>query len=152
MASRCFPRAVSCLIAVSLAGAGCTYKSDGIGGPGTLTVNRPGTLPSPPPPSQPTAPPDAVTPPPSGQYEGVAQIRANPGGACRRQFPVRNFFVTGDRVRFEAFRGRIQPDMSVRLQGGNSVIQGSFDGGNFTGRLWRPQPSCTYDIVLTHIG
>jgi hypothetical protein len=155
MANRCFAGAVSCLaiVTVSVAVAGCTYKSDGVGGPGTLTVNRPGTLPSPPPPSQPPpAPGDAVTPPPDGRYEGVAHIRTNPGGACRHQFQVRNFVVTGDRIRYEAFRGRIRPDMSVRLRGGNSFIQGSFDGGTFTGRLWRPQPSCTYDIVLTHIG
>jgi hypothetical protein len=150
MASRCYTRCgLSCLVvvAVSLAGAGCTYTTDGTGRPGTLTVNRLGTLPNPPP-----APsPDAVTPP-SGAYEGVAQISSNPGGACRRQFPVRNFIVTDDMVRFEAFRGTLQPDMSVRLQGARSFIQGSFDGGNFTGRLWQQQPSCTYDLVLTHIG
>ena len=140
---------LSCLVVVgvSLAGAGCTYTTDGTGRPGTLTMNRPGTLPNPPP-----APSPRAAPPPSGAYEGVAQIGSNPGGVCRRRFPVRNFIVTGDNVRFEAFRGRIQSDMSVRLQGGRSFIQGSFDGGNFTGRLWQPQPSCTYDLVLTYIG
>jgi hypothetical protein len=60
--------------------------------------------------------------------------------------------VTGDRVRFQGFRGTIRPDGFLQMQAGSSFITGNFDGGRFVGSSWRPHPACTYDLVLNHLG
>jgi len=132
-------------VGIGLACGGCTITAQGVS-PTTVTMQRPGALPAlPPPPPAPPAP--AI----DGVYEGTGTLSGNPGGACRTDFAIRNFVVTGDRVRFQSFRGRIQPDQFLQMQAGVSFIHGSFDGGTFTGRLWRPQPSCTYDIALKRV-
>jgi hypothetical protein len=60
--------------------------------------------------------------------------------------------VTGDRVRYQGFRGTIQSDGFVTMQAGSRFLYGFFDSTQFTGHLWQPHPACTYDIVLTHGG
>jgi hypothetical protein len=34
------------------------------------------------------------------------------------------------------------------MQVGHFFIIGEFRGGHFQGRLWQPQPSCTYTLSL----
>ncbi len=145
------PWSLLVLVAVGLAGAGCTYTTDGRT-PGTLAVQPLGSLPSLPPPPARSATAEPVGLPPSGTYEGVARAVNNPGGGCTTLFNIRRFVVSGDRVRYLAFRGRIQPDMHLQMQAGHNFIHGDFDGGRFVGRFWRRQPSCTYHLVLDHVG
>ncbi len=141
------------IVLSALAASGCTMTSSATG-PTTVTFRQPGTLPAPAsaPPSQ--AAPSPPAPPPNGTYAGVAQLSSNPsaGIGCKREIQIRSFTVNGDRVRFQGFRGTIQPDGSLQMPGGASFISGSFDGGRFVGSFWRPQPSCTYDLVLNHVG
>jgi hypothetical protein len=137
-------------VLVVLAAAGCTMTSTGAG-PGTVTVRQPGSLPAPPPPQ---ATQSAPAPPLNGTFAGVAQLSSTVGSSvgCTREVQIRSFTVNGDRARFQGFRGIIEPDGSLRMQAGPSFISGSFDGGRFVGSYWRPQPSCSYDIVLNHVG
>ena len=125
--------------------AGCTYETN-LQGPGTLTVRTPGTLP---PVRQP--PPAPAAPPQSGVFEGSGPLSSSAGSGCRREIPVRNFVVTGNRVRFQGFRGTIQPDSFVQMQAGERFLYGYFDGERFTGHFWQPHPDCTYDLVLTRV-
>lgn len=133
-----------------IAASGCTMTSSQTG-PGTVTVRQPGSLPAPPPQQAAPIPP---APPLNGTFAGVAQLSSAPSASigCTREVQIRSFTVNGDRVRFQGFRGTIQPDGSVQMQAGPSYITGNFDGGRFVGSLWRPQPSCTYDMVLNHVG
>jgi hypothetical protein len=138
------------IVLSALAAAGCTMTSSTTG-PGTVTVRQPGSLPAAPPPQAAPSPP---APPLNGTFAGVAQLSSNPGAsiACTREVQIRSFTVNSDRVRFQGFRGTIQHDGSVQMQAGGSFISGNFDGGRFVGSFWRPQPSCTYDMVLNHVG
>jgi hypothetical protein len=61
---------------------------------------------------------------------------------------VRNFNVSGNQVSFGVFRGTVQPDGGLRMQVGHFFIIGEFRGRHFQGRLWQPQPSCTYALSL----
>jgi hypothetical protein len=61
---------------------------------------------------------------------------------------VRNFNVSGSQVSFGVFRGTVQQDGGLRMQVGHFYIIGEFRGGHFQGRLWQPQPSCTYALSL----
>jgi hypothetical protein len=138
------------IVVLALAGSGCTMTSNGMN-PGTVTIRQPGTLPpaaAPPPEAAPSPP----APPLSGNFTGVGRLSRNHGSGCRLEIQIRNFVVTGDRVRFLSFRGTIQPDGYLQMQAGQSFISGSFDGGRFIGSYWRPHPSCTYDFVLNHVG
>jgi hypothetical protein len=137
------------LVLSGLAASGCTMTSSQ-SGPGTVTVRQPGSLPAPPPQAAPSPP----APPLNGAFAGVAKLSSNPSASmgCTSEVQIRSFTVNGDRVRFQGFRGTIQPDGSVQMQAGGSFISGNFDGGRFTGSFWRPQPSCTYDMVLNHVG
>lgn len=136
------------ILLIGLVGSGCTYTTDGMS-PGSVTFRQPGTLPS-----LATSPPSQAspTPPPDGTFAGAAQLSSSPGSLCRREIPIRNFMVTGNRVRFQGFRGTIQPDMSVEMQAGGSFLYGSFDGGRFIGSFWRPHPACSYILLLDHVG
>ena len=138
------------IVLIALAAAGCTMTSTGAG-PGTVTVRQPGSLPAPPPQQAAPSPP---APPLNGTYAGVAQLSSIVGSSigCTREVQIRSFTVNGDRARFQGFRGNIEPDGSLRMQAGPSFISGNFDGGRFVGSFWRPQPSCTYDLVLNHVG
>ena len=138
------------IVLTALAAAGCTMTSTGAG-PGTVTVRQPGSLPAPPPQQATPSPP---APPLNGTFAGVAQLSSNVSSSvgCTREVQIRSFTVTGDRARFQGFRGIIEPDGSLRMQAGPSFISGNFDGGRFVGSFWRPQPSCTYDLVLNHVG
>ena len=142
---------LACLAAVAagLAGAGCTYTTTtNTTGPGTLTVRMPGTLPA-----VASPPQGPITPPPSGIFAGVGTLSSSPGGRCSWEIPINHFVVTGNRIRYQGFRGTIQPpDTFLQMQAGNRFIYGYFDGGRFVGHYWQPHPECTYDLVLTHAG
>jgi hypothetical protein len=126
----------------------CTYvTSTTNSAPGAMTMRFPGTLP---PVASPPQSPGA--PPPDGRFEGTATLSSNFGHGCRQQVPVRNFVVSGNTVRAQGFRGRIQPDSFVQLQSGDRFIYGYFDGGRFVGHFWQGHPDCTYDLVLNHVG
>jgi hypothetical protein len=146
---------------------GCTYTTQPLsGGPGTLTLTSPGSaspttiiVPNGTQAGQPVvAPPDgtrqgAPAPvayglPPSGAYEGIGQNLTNPGGRCATRMRVTNFNVSGSQVSFGAFRGTVQRDGGLRMQAGHFYIIGEFRGGHFQGRLWQPQPACTYALSL----
>jgi hypothetical protein len=128
--------------------SGCTVTSNGMT-PASVTIRTPGTLPT-----IPTASPPGTTPspPPSGTFSGVAQLSSTPNSGCRRQLAVRNFVVTGNSVRFQAFRGTIQPDGYLEMQASNRFLYGTFYGTRFIGSLWQPHPGCTYSIALNHEG
>ena len=91
------------IVLIALAGSGCTMTSSGTG-PGTVTVRQPGSLPAAPPP--PTAP-SPPAPPLNGTFAGVAQLSSNVSSSvgCTREVQIRSFTVTGDRARFQGFRG-----------------------------------------------
>ena len=136
---------------VSFAGSGCTYTTD-LSAPGTLAVQPLGALPSLPPPASRPAVTDPIELPPSGTYEGTAIAVNNPGGGCTRLIQIRRFVVSGDRVRYLAFRGTIQESRHLRMQAGHNFIHGDFEGSRFVGRFWRRQPSCIYHLELDHVG
>ena len=139
------------IVLIGLAVSGCTMTSNGMN-PATVTIRQPGTLPRPPATQPAQAAPGPAAPPLSGTFAGVGQLGRNHGSGCRSQVQIQHFVVTGDRVRFQGFRGTIQPVGSLQMQAGESFISGSFDGGRFTGSYWRPHPSCIYDFVLNHAG
>jgi len=136
----------SAAVMVCLAGAACTFTTNGTN-PGTLTVRMPGTLPP-----VTTPPQRSAAPPPSGTFAGVGTLSNSVGSGCRRQIPIGHFVVTGSRVRFQGFRGTIQPDTYLEMQAGSRFVYGYFDGGRFVGHYWQPHPDCTYDLVLDHVG
>jgi hypothetical protein len=135
------------VIALGIVVSGCTVTSNGMT-PNSVTIRTPGTLPNIPTASTPGTP----VPPPSGTFSGVAQLSSSPSSGCRRELAVRNFVVTGNNVRFQAFRGTIQPDGYLEMQAGNRFLYGTFNGGRFIGSLWQPHPNCTYSIALNHEG
>jgi hypothetical protein len=156
---------LACIVAT-----GCSYMTQPLsGGPGTLALTAPGSTnpttiiapngspagqqpvvpPSNPNSTNPIAPaPVAYGLPPSGIYEGTGRNLTNPGGRCAASMNVRNFNVSGNQVSFGVFRGTVQPDGGLRMQVGHFFIIGEFRGGHFQGRLWQPQPSCTYTLSL----
>ncbi|HME25134.1 MAG TPA: hypothetical protein VKI44_28045 [Acetobacteraceae bacterium] len=141
------------IVLIGLAGAGCTITTTPTGtGPTAITVRQPGTLPAPATVAPSQVAPGPPAPPPNGTFAGVAQLTSSPASGCRREVPIRNFVVSGDRVRFQGFRGTIQPDGSLEMQAGSAFVSGNFDGGRFVGSFWRPHPACTYDLVLDHVG
>jgi hypothetical protein len=144
---RSFLRTAALLVPGALA-AGCTATTNGIG-PG-LTIHVPGTIPATAQVQRPPAPPSG--PPASGRFAGTATLASNFGNGCRRQLPIAGMTVAGDRVRYQGFRGTVQPDGFVRMQAGSRYLYGFFDTTTFTGHLWQPHPECTYDIALTHVG
>ena len=137
-------------LAIVLAGSGCTIAADDTGQT-TMTIRRPGTLPSILPPREPTSQ-EPLLPPPSGTFNGVGQLISSPHSGCRMRIPIRNLVVTGDRVRYQSFRGTIQPDMSLQMRSGSGYLFGYFDGGRFFGNFWRPPPACNYALNLDHAG
>ncbi len=136
------------LIALGLAASGCTATTDGASS--AITIHMPGRIPPtaaiPPRPSLPSGPP------PSGRFSGTGTLANSAGSGCRRQIPMAGMVVTGTRVRYQGFRGTIQPDGFVRMQAGDRHLYGFFDSTQFTGHLWQPHPECTYDVILTHAG
>lgn len=145
----CRDRSLFAIVLIGLAASGCTATSGGPGG-ATVTVRQPGTLPTPA--AAPQATPRPAGPPPSGTFAGVGRLSNTPSSGCRREVDINGFVVTGDRVRFQGFRGTINPGGFLEMQAGRSFISGSFQGGRFTGSYWQPHPGCTYDIDLNHVG
>jgi hypothetical protein len=154
---------------LSLLAGGCTYTGPATG-PGTLTISTHGTIPPAPPPAPGSPTPEREPPAPrDGAYAGVATPQNNPGGMCRTltqkhdslpsgntfamnqssgAIAVRHFVVRGDRVTFGGFRGAIRPEGSLTMRAGEARVVGAFSGETFHGRLWRPQPSCTFALTL----
>lgn len=138
----------------------CSYQTQKQSGqPGTLIITAPGSLPTvvsgPATPAQAVsgAPPvEPVLPPASGRYTGVAEIVSNTRNRCRQTLEIDRWMVSGDRVTFGAFRGTIAPDGSLSMQAGHAFIKGGFDGSRFTGRYWRPGPSCLYSLSVALAG
>lgn len=152
--------------AMACVAVGCTVKVDP-GGPNApvLRTDRPGALPTggfaaapqsntvPPPPglAQPSnggAGAASSGRPASGPYRGIALSLNDPGGSCPGRFDVTDWIVSGDQVTFGSFSGVIQPDGSLKMQAGPTFVYGTYVGSHFTGRVWRPQPSCTYSLAL----
>jgi hypothetical protein len=142
------PLRAAALVGLGLAAAGCTAKMGDVNS--GLTIHVPGTIPATAQVPRPPAPPSG--PPPSGAFSGTATLASSAGSGCRRQLPITGLTVTGDRVRYQGFRGAIQPDGFVRMQAGSRFLYGFFDDTRFTGHLWQPHPECTYDLVLAHAG
>lgn len=149
------PAAVRMLVvAVLPVLAACSYTVSGAG-PGTLTLTPPGALPgqaggaaaAPPPPGMERD--FALTPsfPPSGMYAGTGRLD-NHNGQCGDPLRVSRFFVRGDRVDFGSYRGKVQPDGSLKMQFGPSYVYGQFYGAHFEGRVWAPGAFCTYHLYL----
>jgi hypothetical protein len=138
-------------VLIALVGSGCTMTSDATS-PNTVTVRQPGTLPAPAQTPPPPAAPSPPAPPPSGTFAGVGRLNNTPSSGCRREVAINGFVVTGSRVRFQGFRGTVQPDGSLEMQAARSFISGNFDGGRFVGSYWQPHPGCTYDLDLNHVG
>jgi hypothetical protein len=130
--------------------AGCTYTTDSTG-PGALAVQPLGTVPAVPRPAPPPSADVPPGPPPSGMFSGIAHLTNRPATGCRREIDIDQFIVSGNRVRYMGFRGTIRPDLSVRLQSGQSYITGHFVDDRFVGQFWRPQPSCTYHLELRRV-
>ena len=140
-------RAILCALALS----GCTHTvKDGF--PGSITFQRPGTLPPAARPPTPTG--AAAATPRQGPYAGEGRLTFNPGlrAACRETIPITGFVVSGNHVAFAGSRGPIDPDGSVTIQAGRRWLSGRFTGANFEGRLWQPPPACTYAVSLTPAG
>ena len=154
--------------------AACSYTyNPGSGAPGTMTFNTPGLLPAMPG-SSPVMPNGAMPSPPgmqagntvqtsapqvasltrpvSGPYTGVGTVMSDPGGGCNSTVPITNWTVRDDRVSFGVYEGVIQPDGSLRMQGGPTYVDGRFVGSHFTGQYWRPGPSCSYSMTLDPVG
>ena len=89
--------------------------------------------------------------PVDGQYAGVGRVLTNPGARCSSEIPISGWQVSGDQVRFQGFRGTIQPDGSLRMQAGPNFIVGTFFGSHFSGHFWRPQPDCTFLLTLNPV-
>jgi hypothetical protein len=143
--------------------AGCAYRApvvNGVVGPGTVVISTPGIIPpstvpglaGPPfdPLAEPPLPPPgaAFTLPKSGVYAGSGAWLTDPGGNCQSAISIGNWIVAGTSVTFGGFRGTIQPDGSLEMQRGPVYIIGRFEGSHFNGRIWAPQPSCTYMIAV----
>jgi hypothetical protein len=137
----------SASILLALAFAGCTATTNG--STSTFTLNMPGSIPAH---ARITPAPMVNGPPPDGTFAGVARLSNSAGSGCRSEMRIDGMVVTGNRVRFQGFRGPITPDGFVNLQAGNRFLYGAFDGPSFVGHLWQPHPACTYDIVLSHAG
>jgi len=157
-----------------LLAAACSYTGSATG-PGVVTFATPGVIPPivviAPSGARAAAAPSAAPAPRQGAYAGSGQVLDDPGGACGEfvsetrhgDLPpanvftpggasgavrVDNFVVNGDSVSMGPFQGGIRPDGSVMLQSGQAYLLGRFVGSDFVGRYWRPQPGCTYSMVL----
>jgi hypothetical protein len=155
---------------MSFALPACTVTETPGSGDAIMTVEMPGHMPQqlgsqigipgdpvPPPmnlmaPAGNASPPPQATQgglPPSGPYTGVGRALDNSGGQCADPITITNWTVTGDRVSFGGFQGRIAPDGSLKMQLGGGSLAGRFAGPRFQGRTSYPQPACNYGLTLT---
>jgi hypothetical protein len=152
--------------------AGCAYRApvvNGVVGPGTVVLDTPGIIPPALSPVGAGQPFDPLAEPPlnlsgdsgplpvpgaadgprkSGVYAGSGTWLTDPGGNCRNTITIRNWIVSGANVTFGGFQGTIQPDGSLIMQRRSVYIIGRFEGSHFNGRIWAPQPLCTYAISV----
>ena len=141
---------------------GCSATTSVNGGPVVVTARAPGGSPStfqlqpvtpgagPPPGMEPVSiPPGPPGIPPSGAYRGEMVSINDPGGRCTPRVPLFNWTVRGTRVRFGTFRGTIEPNGVLNMQGRGSYISGQFYGPHFVGEFWSPGPSCDYRLTLS---
>jgi hypothetical protein len=137
---------------VTCAGLAACQYSGTTNGQHSITVTAPMTIPPLPPGSPGARPPGVGSRPPGlpvdGEYAGLATTLTNPGQKCSNTYPIEHWIVSGDQVRFRAFKGTIAPDGGLKMQVGTTYIIGTFHGSHFEGRQWRPQPSCTYALSL----
>jgi len=140
------------LAAVALLAAGCRATPT-VEAPGVVRLSIDDSLvnnAAPPPPGL-AGNAEAISPPPaprSGPYAGFGYNIVDPGGRCAGKIRIYNFHVNGNQVTFGAYRGTIQPDGHLRMQGGDTYIYGQFVGAHFEGRFWEPGPACTYTMSL----
>ena len=107
---RQLPRRIVLSLAVGSLG-GCEYHAPA-GGPTTVTVVTPLTIPPPPPGA---LPPPSIgsrdpTRPVDGEYTGVAKAIFNPHQNCTDAIKVTHWLVDGNQVSYRGFRGTIAPD------------------------------------------
>jgi hypothetical protein len=143
------PRIAAGTAALALLLGACTYNGPTVQAPGPAGPAAPVETGAPPPPGMGAAEAPA---PRSGPYAGTGFVLRNQGAVCPQQIRVTNFVVNGERVRFGAYRGVIQPDGSLHMQAGPTYVYGQFVGSHFDGRFWRPPPGCTYDLSLDPAG
>jgi hypothetical protein len=90
-----------------------------------------------------------------GIYSGVAVPLNTGGGLCITNQPIDGFRVTGDRVRWGSFRGRIRGDALQMVQG-NTWVMGQFEGNRFNGQITQQSlvagPGCTFMVALAKTG
>lgn len=131
---------------------GCTVTRT-VEGPGVVRFSLDDSLPdnAAPPPAGLAANAERISQPPTphnGRYAGFGYNIVDPGGRCAGKIRIYNFVVNGDQVTFGAYRGTIQPDGHLHMQGGDTYIFGQFVGTHFEGRYWQPGPACTYTMSL----
>ncbi len=140
------PLAALCLV-------GCQY----VGSPtGKGTVISPLLDPfaiPPPPPGVPGLPPASVGSapaprPPDGQYAGGAKALNDPGAACDYTFRITDWVVQDGQVSWSGFQGTVGRDGGLRMQSGDAYVIGTYTGSHFGGRVWSPQPNCTYVLSV----
>lgn len=108
-------------------------------------------------------PPSNLMPPPekvaaidrNGVWGGTATVMDTGGGVCLQNQEVRNFRVSGNRVRWGGFHGTIAPDNGLQMVYGTTWIYGQFVGDAFQGQLsqWGNfnNPGCTYVMELHRV-
>ncbi len=85
----------------------------------------------------------------SGVYGGVAT--GTGGAGCQRTKTVRDFRVSGDRVRWNGLRGTIAADGGLQMSSARTWIYGQFVGPVFQGMIteWGVHNfSCTFSMDL----
>jgi hypothetical protein len=86
-----------------------------------------------------------------GTYAGTSRFLSNISQTCQTLPPITDFRVRDGEVTYFAFRGRIRPDGSVRMQAGDGYVEGRFAGGHFEGRTISPGGPCTYELSLNRV-
>jgi len=110
--------------------------------PANLDPDMPGTLP-------------ALAGGRDGIYSGLAVPLDTGGGVCITTQPIDRFQVSGDRVQWGLFRGRIR-GAGLQMVNGNTWVFGQFDGNRFNGQITmygrRQTPGCTFRLTLAKTG
>jgi len=105
---------------------------------------------------QPVPPPGPL--PTNGAWEGRYQgwAKAPPGSEmrCQQDVPVKNFYVTANRISYGQYFGTVQPSGDAVLSAIDPVILGRFNAGMFTGRgrIEAAEPGCSYEFTLARVG
>jgi hypothetical protein len=146
---------------------GCVFLVGCSGSP-SVASNTPAAAPPPSAPSAtiPPGPVPAQTADRSGTYAGMAQPMNTAGGTCTRPLQVNGFRVSGNSVRFGAFRGTIDSAGGLQMANGGQWIVGQFEGATFNGQFTFPPqnqrrgrtsgpssgPGCSFALNLDRTG